>query len=58
MKRPVSKADLPALRQIVQDYDRYRVSKGLEPSTWWADRIRAVLEENGIVKPKPKAEAP
>lgn len=57
VKRPISKADLPALRKMVQDYDTWRRAKGMEPSTWWADRLRAVLEEEGVIKPKPKTEA-
>lgn len=52
MNRPISRADLPLLKDLILDYDRWRQANGLEPDSWWKEKIRAALEADGLVKPK------
>lgn len=51
----LSRADLPLLKELVLQYDQWRRANGKEPDTWWKEKIRAALEADGLVKPRPSA---
>ena len=50
----LTRDDLPLLKEVVLNYRAWRKAHGLEPSTYWEERIRKALEAEGVLKPKPK----
>lgn len=55
---PITRADIPTLAGAVQGYAAWRAARGLEPSAWWRDKVRADLLASGLVKPKQATQAP
>ena len=52
---PVTRADLPTMKEMILQYDQWRRANGREPDTWWKEKLRAALEKDGLVKPKEAA---
>ena len=53
MKAPIiTRADLPAFRELILNYQQWRRANNLEPSTFWEEKLRAALEAEGLIKPK------
>ena len=48
----LTRDDLPLLKEVVLQYRAWRKAKGMEPSTYWEERIRKALEAEGVLKPK------
>lgn len=51
----ITRADLPAFKELILSYQQWRKANGLEPSTFWETKLRAALEAEGIIEPR-KAE--
>lgn len=50
--RPLSRDDVPAIKDAVEALKAFYAAKGKEPPDWWIDRIKRGLADAGIAKEK------
>ena len=52
MKADLSFADLAPIREAMLSYQQWLKVNGKEPDAFWAPKIRAALEAEGLIKPR------
>lgn len=52
MKYELSFADLAPIREAMLSYHQWLKANGKEPDDFWAPKIRAALEAEGLIKPR------
>ena len=48
----ITKADIPEFKEFVEAYDRWLKASGKEPSDWYRKKLRAGLEQMGVIAPR------
>lgn len=58
MKDPlITRADLPAFKELILSYQQWRKARGMPESTWWNEKLRKSLEAEGLLKPRAESVA-
>jgi hypothetical protein len=52
----ITRADLPAFKELILSYQQWRKANGMPESLWWNERLRSALEDLDIVKPRAAAD--
>ena len=52
MKYDLTFADLAPIREAMLSYHQWLKANGKEPDDFWAPKIRAALEAEGLIKPR------
>jgi hypothetical protein len=55
---PLTQSDVLTIAGVMRDYQQWLRVNGKEPDDFWAPKIRAALEADGLIKPRPPGDTP